>query len=147
MNRGLTNSYGFFQKYYSSQHLVHGSSQATDMSIGLIGGSQASLCLGLSFLVGRLLDAGWYRQVIGVGGLLVTVGYGALGFCVDNYQTRDLEGALRYAPVLGLQGILSGIGLSCIFMHCSQMAIMVISELALKVGARSDHNLPLTVVS
>ena len=93
------------------------------MAIGLIGGCQAGLSLGLSFIVGRLLDAGWFRWVIGTGSLMVCLGYGGLGFVVD---TKNPGGhPADYGPVFAFQGVLAGIGMSCLYLFSSQLAVSV----------------------
>ena len=93
------------------------------MAIGLIGGSQAALGLGLSFIAGRLLDAGWSRWVAASGSLLICIGYGGLGLLQGD--AGDHEAPTEYGPVLALQGVVAGIGLSCLYMFCSQLSISV----------------------
>ena len=108
-------SFGSFFRYYDEHLLTH----SNDPTLGLIGGMQASLVLFFSFLVGRLLDARLHRWVVGLGGILTTLGY----FCLS--LSTDGDGQGNYGFVILTQGIVAGVGMSCFFQHSSHLAVQV----------------------
>ena len=110
-------SFGTFFRYYD-EHLLP---QATDTTIGLIGGLQAFMVLLLSFIVGRLLDAKLHRYIVGVGGFLTWLGY----FCLSFTTLQRPEGQGSYGFILLTQSLIAGIGMSCCFSHSSHCAIQV----------------------
>ena len=123
-------SFGTFFRYYDERLLQ----EATDTSIGLIGGLQAFMTLLLSFVVGRLLDAQYHRIVVGVGGALTWLGYFCLSF---NDQQGRPEGQGSYGLIVLTQSVIAGTGMSCFFMHSSHCAI--------QVGER-ERKLPMSLV-
>lgn len=118
--RGLIMSFGTFFRYYD-EHLLLG---ATDTTIGLIGGIQAFIILLLSFVVGRLLDAKLHRVIVGVGGVLTSLGY----FCLSFTSLRGPENQANYGLIILTQSIIAGVGMSCFFTHSSHCAIQVRKE-------------------
>lgn len=110
-------SFGTFFRYYD-EHLLLG---ATDTTVGLIGGVQASMVLLLSFIVGRLLDAKFHRAIVGVGGILTWLGYFCLSF--NTLEGPGNQGS--YGLIILTQSIIAGAGMSCLFSHSSHCAIQV----------------------
>lgn len=110
---GLVNAYGTFGSYY----LQHGLAPTDPVRVNLIGALQCFIVLGLSGVVGRLLDAGFTRWVLGVGTVLVTAGMFALG--PANHGTN--HGGGRYGLTLLTQGIITSLGMSCFFVASSQI--------------------------
>ena len=110
-------SFGTFFPYYD-EHLLP---DASDTTIGLIGGVQAFMTLLLSFIIGRLLDAKFHRYVVAVGGVLTWLGY----FCLSFNHLHASKGRGCYGLILLTQSIIAGAGMSCFFMHSSHCAIQV----------------------
>lgn len=67
---GLVNAYGTWSSYYVGYSL-RGVDQ---LELNLVGSTQSALVLLFSNVVGRLLDAGHFRKVIGCGTFLVPFG-------------------------------------------------------------------------
>src|SRR5262245_55651166 len=67
---GLVNAYGTFSSYY----VGHSLRSVDQLELNLIGSTQSFLVLLFSAPVGRLLDAGHFRYVIGTGAVLVPFG-------------------------------------------------------------------------
>ena len=111
-------SFGAFFRYYDEYLIKDG---ASDTTIGLIGGMQAFLVLGLSVVVGRLLDAQLHRYVTLAGATLMPLGYLGISFCVGEGQM----GEGKYGLILLTQGFVAGMGMSCFFVHSSHVAIQV----------------------
>ncbi|KAJ9666537.1 hypothetical protein H2201_003460 [Coniosporium apollinis] len=111
---GLVNAYGTFASYYK-QHLLAG----TDvLLLNLVGSTQCFVVLSLSFVVGRLLDAGYSRWLTGVGGILVTLGMFMLSLCSGNGG----QGDGNYGLIWLTQGLITGLGMACFFVSSSQVA-------------------------
>lgn len=115
--RGLIMSFGTFFRYYDDNLLL----DATDTSIGLIGGIQAFMVLLLSFIVGRLLDAKFHRVIVGVGGFLTWLGY----FCLSFNILQGPENQGSYGLIILTQSIIAGASMSYLFSHSSHCAIQV----------------------
>ncbi len=111
INRGNIVTYGSFFRYYD-EILLDG--RASDALIGLIGSVQAFLVLGLSSIVGRLLDAQYHRQILLVGGAVTTSSYLCLSFV-----------GARWGLILLTQGFMAGFGMACFFTHSSYCAVQV----------------------
>ncbi|QIX00233.1 hypothetical protein AMS68_005750 [Peltaster fructicola] len=105
---GLVNAYGTYQSYYK-QHLLAGQSNAT---LNLIGAMQCFIVLGLSMIVGRVLDAGHFYRLTIIGGLLVTIA----SFLIS---IRSITAS--YGSLLAVQGILMPLGMACMFVPSSQI--------------------------
>lgn len=109
---GLVNAYGTFESYYM-QHLL----PTTDiLLLNLVGSTQSFIVLLFSFAVGRLLDAGLSRYLIGVGWVLVTIGMFMLSLV--NGRGRYNEG--NYSLIWTTQGLVTGLGMACFFVSSSQ---------------------------
>ena len=115
-------SYGVFFELYSHKLL----SQVPDADLSLIGGTQSSLALALSLVVGCLLDARKHRWIVGVGMILYVSGLIGLSFAEHSYALVWLSSAF-----------IVGIGMSCFFMYSSQNAI----EVCLESTTKSSTNL------
>jgi MCP family monocarboxylic acid transporter-like MFS transporter 10 len=93
---GLVNAYGTWSSYYVGHSLL-GTEQ---LKLNLIGSTQSFLVLLLSNPVGRLLDAGYYRYVIGFG--------------------SDVHALANFGSIWGLQGFVVGLGMAPFFVSSSQ---------------------------
>lgn len=109
---GLVNAYGTFASYYQ-QHLLPG----RDLYLwNLIGSTQSFVVLLLSFVVGRVSDAGFSRTLIGIGGLFVTLGM----FLLSVFNGQGGQGDGSYGLIWLTQGFIQGLGMSCLFVTSSQ---------------------------
>lgn len=88
-----------FQAYYVSVQPALG----TAWNVAWVGSLQCFMLLVLAPYHGKLCDAGHARSVVRVGTVLIAVGTIAASF------------SRSYAQVLGTQGVLTGIGLGCLF--------------------------------
>ena len=113
IDRGNIMTYGSFFRYYDEFLL---GDKASDALIGLIGSVQAFLVLGLSLIVGRILDAQYHRQMLFVGGAMITSAYVCLSFV-----------GARWGLILLTQGFMAGFGMACFFTHSSYCAVQVSS--------------------
>lgn len=104
---GLVNAYGTYQSYYK-QHLHTEQSNAT---LNLIGALQCFIVLGLSMVVGRVLDAGHFYALTISGAVLVSLASFLMSIRAITSQ---------YGPLLAVQGILMPLGMSCMFVPSSQ---------------------------
>lgn len=116
---GLVNAYGTFQSYYK-QHLFISKDL---LLLNLIGSTESFVVLILSFVIGRLLDAGYYRYLTATGAVLVSLAMFMLG--VGNpLEMENLEGATRdqgnYINTWLTQGFVLGLGMACFFVSSSQ---------------------------
>lgn len=109
---GLVNAYGTFQSYYL-QELLPGRDQYL---LNLIGSTQSFVVLFLSFIVGRLLDAGHARLLVGCGTILVTLGMLLLSFVNGDGSYNSGN----YALIWLVQGFITGLGMACFFVTSSQ---------------------------
>jgi MFS family permease len=105
--RGLPNSFGAFQSFYSLQYLPHSSSS----TISWIGTLQGALLIFLGLVSGPLTDLGYYRALLYAGSLLTVVGLMTLSLSTQYYQVFLSQGVcvglgcgLLYVPTLSLVG-------------------------------------------
>ena len=125
--RGLVNAYGTFQSYYQS-HLLPDTSTAL---ITLVGGTQSFFLLLPSFITGRFLDAGHHRALGSAGGILTTLGMFLLG--ISSGDGGRGEG--KYWAIWLTQGLVVGLGMSCMFVYSSQVvASWFVKRRGLAVG-------------
>jgi len=123
----LVNAYGTFQSYYQS-HLLLGTSTTL---ITLVGGTQSFFLLAPSFITGRFLDAGHHRLLGAAGGILTTLGMFMLG--ISRGEGGRGEG--RYWAIWLTQGLIVGLGMSCMFVYSSQVvATWFVKKRGLAVG-------------
>lgn len=87
-SRGLTNSFGVYQEFYSSELLSNQSSSA----ISWIGTIQGCLLELIGILVGPLFDRGYFRSLIWIGSFLVIFGTMMLSFCTTYWQVFLAQG-------------------------------------------------------
>ncbi|KAF2500722.1 MFS general substrate transporter [Lophium mytilinum] len=113
---GLVNAYGTFASYYMG-HTLKGQAGG-QLSLNLIGSTQSFLVLLFSGPVGRLLDAGHFRVVIGTGAFLVPFGLMMLSIAVPS--GAGAKG--NYAFIWLTQGLTTGLGMACYFVTSSQVA-------------------------
>jgi hypothetical protein len=114
---GLVNAYGTFASYYVGNSLRDND----QLELNLIGSTQSFLVLLFSAPVGRLLDAGHFRYVIGTGAFLVPFGMFMLSIAHPT-----VEGARgSYINVWVTQGFVTGLGMACYFVSSSQGMIPI----------------------
>ncbi|KAF1946690.1 MFS general substrate transporter [Clathrospora elynae] len=111
---GLVNAYGTWSSYYVG-HSLRGVDQ---LELNLIGSTQSFLVLLLSNVVGRLLDAGHSRKVIGCGTFLVPFGL----FMLSVAHPNDIEAIGKFGPIWATQGLVVGLGMGFFFVSSSQVA-------------------------
>ncbi|KAF2470473.1 MFS general substrate transporter [Lindgomyces ingoldianus] len=111
---GLVNAYGTFASYYVGHSL-----RANDqLELNLIGSTESFMVLFLSAPVGRLLDAGHFRVIIGAGAFLVSLGMFMLS--IAHPTTEDAPA--NYGYIWVTQGFVVGLGMACYFVSSSQVA-------------------------
>lgn len=98
-DRGIVNSFGAFQSYYSSELL----SDVSDSNISWIGSIHGFLLCLTGFLTGPLFDAGYAYYLIYIGSFLVVFGMFMVSLCTQYWQ------------VMLAQGICIGLGSGCLF--------------------------------
>lgn len=96
---GLVNTFGIYQNYYASGVLFYASSS----DISWIGSIQALAILFVGALTGPLYDAGHLRVLLIAGTFGIVFGHMMLSLCHEYWQ------------VLLTQGIVIGLGGSCLF--------------------------------
>ncbi|KAI8939513.1 hypothetical protein NX059_003283 [Plenodomus lindquistii] len=111
---GLVNAYGTWSSYY----VGHSLRTSDQLRLNLIGSTQSGIVLFLSNPVGRLLDAGHFRKVIGCGTVLVPLGL----FLLSIVHPSDVEAITSYGPIWATQGLVVGLGMSTFFVSSSQIA-------------------------
>jgi MFS family permease len=95
----MVNTYGVFQSYHTAT-LSIGSVSA----VSWIGSLQAFLLLVIAPACGKLCDAGYPQHVTRLGTSLIVIGLLACSFWSSSY-----------VAILLLQGVITGIGLGCLF--------------------------------
>ncbi|KAF9638207.1 Major facilitator superfamily [Lasiodiplodia theobromae] len=111
---GLVNAFGTFASYYKDVLLP----DADVLYFNLFGATECFMVLSLSGVVGRLLDAGYYRQLLGVGSFLVTLGFMMLS--ISNGKGEWKDGSIWKIELT--HGIVAGLGMACFFVSSSQIA-------------------------
>lgn len=109
---GLVNAYGTWSSYYVG-HSLRGVDQ---LELNLIGSTQSFLVLLFSNPVGRLLDAGYFRTVIGCGTFLVPLGL----FILSVVHPNDIAAIGSFGPIWATQGLVVGLGMGTFFVSSSQ---------------------------
>lgn len=87
------------------------------IELNLIGATQCFMILALSFIVGRVLDAGHSRLVVSIGFILVTVGM----FLLSVINGHGGPGDGNYVLTWLCQGLIAGSGMACFFVTSSQV--------------------------
>ncbi|KAL6709545.1 hypothetical protein ACN47E_001480 [Coniothyrium glycines] len=111
---GLVNAYGTWSSYYVG-HSLRGTDQ---LELNLIGSTQSFLVLLFSNPVGRLLDAGHFRKVVGFGVFFVPFGL----FMLSVAHPSDVEALGNFGSIWATQGLVVGIGMGAFFVSSSQIA-------------------------
>lgn len=96
---GIINTFGTYQTFYETSLL----SSKTPSDIAWIGSVQATLLMVVGSFAGPLYDAGYIRQLLLVGSVLVVLGQMMLSLCTN------------YAQVFLAQAVCQGIGTGLIF--------------------------------
>lgn len=96
---GIINTFGSYQAYYETNLLKESSSS----SIAWIGSIQAFLLLEVGALTGPIYDAGYFRELLITGSVLLVLGQMMLSLCHEFWQ------------VLLAQAFCIGIGTGCLF--------------------------------
>src|SRR5690242_19844010 len=109
---GLVNAYGTWSSYY----VGHSLRTVDQLELNLIGSSQCFLVLLLSNPVGRLLDAGHYRKVIGFGTVFVPLGL----FILSVVHPTNVEAVANFGSIWATQGLIVGLGMAPFFVSSSQ---------------------------
>jgi hypothetical protein len=109
---GLVNAYGTFSSYY----LGHSLKSVDQLGLNIIGSTESFLVLLFSAPIGRLLDAGHYRFIIGTGTFLVPFGLFMLGVAHPTAEGASAD----FGSIWATQGLVVGLGMSCFFVSSSQ---------------------------
>lgn len=97
--RGLANSFGIFQTYYSSTLLVTSSQSA----LSWIGSIQGFLLLFIGVFCGRAFDGGHFYLVV------------SLGIFLEVFGMMMTSLGTKYYQVFLAQGLCVGLGSGCLF--------------------------------
>ncbi len=103
-DRGVINSFGSFQTYYTT--LL----QRSPSDIAWIGSIQIFLLFFIGTFTGRLTDAGYFRHLLAIGTVLQVIGI---------FTTAQ---GTQYWQIFLSQGVLMGLGNGCIF--CPSLATL-----------------------
>lgn len=95
------------------QHLLPG---RDILLLNLVGSTQSFTVLILSAVVGRFLDAGYIRELLLVGSVLISIGSFVLS--AVNGDAEYAQG--NYGLIWLTQGLISGLGMACFFVSSSQ---------------------------
>ena len=98
-DRGVINSFGAYQEYYSSDLLRDRSAS----QISWVGTIQGFLLEVLGIFVGPLFDLGYFHSLIFIGSFLIVLGTMLLSLCTTYWQ------------IVLAQGICIGLGSGLIF--------------------------------
>ena len=89
--------------------------------LNLIGSTGSAVFLVLSFIVGRLLDAGYFRYLTVAGWALTTLGMFTLSQTSKIAETADgLRHVGDYGAIWVTHGLTPGLGMACLFVSSSQ---------------------------
>lgn len=109
---GLVNAYGTFSSFYMESLMP----DVPIYLLNLIGSTESFVVLVLSFAVGRLLDAGFSRHLLGFGTVFVSLGM----FMLSLSSGGGTRGEGKYALIWVTQGLTQGLGMACFFVASSQ---------------------------
>ena len=93
-----------------------GNESALRQHVVAVGSPQSALVLLFSNVVGRLLDAGHFRKVIGCGTFLVPFGL----FMLSVVHPSDIDAMANFGTVWVPQGFVVGLGMATFFVSSSQ---------------------------
>ncbi|KAK8197009.1 major facilitator superfamily domain-containing protein [Phyllosticta capitalensis] len=111
---GLVNAYGTFASYYKDVLLPNQDA----LFFNFFGATECFMVLALSGVVGRLLDAGFYRYLTGTGFVITTLSFFMLS--ISNGEGKKGDG--NVGLIWLTHGFLDGLGMSCFFVSSSQIA-------------------------
>ena len=135
---GLVNAYGTWSSYY----VGHSLRDVDQLQLNLIGSTQCFLVLLLSNPVGRLLDAGHFRKVIGFGTVFTPLGL----FILSAVHPSSVKAVTKYSPIWATQGLIVGLGMAPFFVSSSQgkssLQIRHTVELPLTIPQSLQHGFP-----
>ena len=80
--RGLANSFGIFQTYYTNDLLPH----TKPSVIAWIGSIRIFLMMLIGVCAGWLLDAGYFQFILATGTIMTTLGMFMLSLCTEYWQ-------------------------------------------------------------
>ncbi|KAF4551549.1 Hypothetical protein D9617_13g100500 [Elsinoe fawcettii] len=109
---GIVNAFGTFLSFYEEVLLPNSRVEV----FNLIGGTQSSVVLALSFIVGRLLDAGHHLQLKILGTVLTSLSL----FLLSVVNGDGMFGQGSVVQDWAVQGMLGGLGMACFFVTSSQ---------------------------
>ncbi|KAK0290543.1 pre-rRNA processing [Friedmanniomyces endolithicus] len=113
-------AFGTYASYYKSVLLP----RADNLLMNVVGGTECFVILLLSFVVGRLVDAGHIGKVLFVGTILLGVGTFSLG--AVNGDAGKGDG--NYGAICATQGFLTSLGMACHFVSSSQVVATWFTE-------------------
>ncbi|KAK0882501.1 pre-rRNA processing [Friedmanniomyces endolithicus] len=117
---GYVNAFGTYASYYKSV-LLPG---ADNLLMNVVGGTECFVILLLSFVVGRLVDAGHIGKVLFVGTILLGVGT----FSLSAVNGDAGKGDGNYGAIWATQGFLTSLGMACHFVSSSQVVATWFTE-------------------
>ncbi|KAK1820166.1 pre-rRNA processing [Friedmanniomyces endolithicus] len=117
---GYVNAFGTYASYYKSV-LLPG---ADNLLMNVVGGTECFIILLLSFVVGRLVDAGHIGKVLFVGTILLGVGT----FSLSAVNGDAGKGDGNYGAIWATQGFLTSLGMACHFVSSSQVVATWFTE-------------------
>jgi len=94
---------------------------ADNLLMNVVGGTECFVILLLSFVVGRLVDAGHIRKVLFVGTILL--GVGTFSLSAVNGDAGNGDG--NYGAIWATQGFLTSLGMACHFVSSSQGMVAI----------------------
>lgn len=129
---------------WSSYYVGHSLRGVDQLELNLIGSTQSFLVLLFSNPVGRLLDAGYARTVVGCGTFLVPFGL----FILSVVHPSDVAAVSSFGPIWATQGLVVGLGMGTFFVSSSQgrfentalIALLLTSSQLLRHGSRSEED-------
>lgn len=120
---GVVNSFGVFQTYYETELL----SDSSSSDISWIGSLQAALLMMGGIFAGPLYDAGYFREMLIVGNLMIVFGMFMTSLCT------------RYWQIVLAQGICVGLGCATMFLPCAAvLSQWFAKKRALALGVQSS---------
>lgn len=122
------------------QHLLPGKDL---LLLNLIGSTESFIVLILSAIVGRFLDAGYQRELMIIGTILVSIGEFLLS--VVNGDGGYNDG--NYGLIWLTQGLISGLGMACFFVTSSQVVATWFKAMkGFAIGKLVMHLCPISLI-
>lgn len=98
---------GTFLSFYQETLLP----DTNPLLLNIVGATQCFMILSLSFVVGRLVDAGYHRYLTIGGSVLVTLGL----FLLSIAQREGRADGRTFLRIWLVQGLTTGLGMACFF--------------------------------